>query len=257
MTTHPFDAAAPTYDADFTQHPLGVWLRALVREYVPFQAGQHVLELGCGTGEDALWLAGHGVRVLATDAAPAMLAITSRKAAGLPVETHHYDMNADAAAPTPPDAAYDGVFSNFGAVNCVEDRARLARQLADCVKPGGAVVLVVMGRWCAWEIGWHMTHLQPGVALRRLRRAGQAAHVGDGQTVTVWYISPGELKREFAPYFQHERTVGIGALLPPSYLAHLVERHPRTFARLARWDARYGVHLPGLSDHYLMRLRRV
>ena len=45
-----------------------------------FQPGDQVLELGCGTGEDAIWLAKRGVRVLATDGSPAMLEATARKA---------------------------------------------------------------------------------------------------------------------------------------------------------------------------------
>src|SRR5574341_1364692 len=62
---HPFDAAALTYDEIFTQRRLGSWLREMVRERLPFQPGDHILELGCGTGEDALWLAQRGISVTA------------------------------------------------------------------------------------------------------------------------------------------------------------------------------------------------
>ena len=53
-----------------------VW-RQLARAFAP---GQHMLELGCGTGEDAVWLAQHGLTVTATDASSAMLEQTRRKA---------------------------------------------------------------------------------------------------------------------------------------------------------------------------------
>ncbi|MBI5671403.1 MAG: class I SAM-dependent methyltransferase [Chloroflexi bacterium] len=84
---HPFDPLAPTYDSDFTDTAIGRYLRGRVQARLTqhFKAGDHVLELGCGTGEDALWLAGRGVSVLATDTSAAMLDITLAKAAGYPL----------------------------------------------------------------------------------------------------------------------------------------------------------------------------
>lgn len=248
---HPFDAAAATYDADFTERRLAVWLRQMVRAHVPFRAGERVLELGCGTGEDARWLSERGVHVTATDASAEMLALTRAKA--LDVTVQQLDMN---ALPPPGDMQYDGVFSNFGALNCVEDLPALAAWLAPQVR--GKLVFVVMGRWCPWEIGWHLAHLQPRTAFRRMGAGGIPAQVGDGVTVRVWYPSPHELRRAFAPHFRTVQTVGIGTLLPPSYLDHLVERWPGTFARFAAWDRRFGKSwlMRTFNDHYLMVLAR-
>ena len=47
----------------------------------PLKAGERVLELNCGTGEDAVHLARRGVRVLATDNSPRMLAAARSKIA--------------------------------------------------------------------------------------------------------------------------------------------------------------------------------
>ncbi len=79
----PFDGAAATYDATFTSTRLGRWLRDAVhvRLAALFPAGSRVLELGCGTGEDAVWLAQRGVRVVATDASPLMVQVALQKAA--------------------------------------------------------------------------------------------------------------------------------------------------------------------------------
>ena len=78
-----FDAVAAAYDAQFSEQRLGRWLRAAVHRQLAdwVQPGDRVLELGCGTGEDALWLARRGAQVTATDASPAMLEIAARKAA--------------------------------------------------------------------------------------------------------------------------------------------------------------------------------
>jgi len=82
-----FDTLAPSYDATFSDTLIGRYLRGRVHTRLEayFQAGDQVLELGCGTGEDALYLASRGVQVLATDVSEGMLEITRVKAAGNPL----------------------------------------------------------------------------------------------------------------------------------------------------------------------------
>jgi SAM-dependent methyltransferase len=276
--SHPFGATATEYDVAFTQTRLGCWLREAVWKLLAtvFYPGDHVLELGCGTGEDAIWLAKRGVHVVATDAAPAMLDTTCRKAeaagvtdcltftqldltdigywiSGIGELVQSENPKSEIRNPK-----FDGAFSNFGAFNCVPDRRPIAEALSRWVRPGGHVVLVVMGPFCPWEIAWHLLHGEVGTAFRRLR-SGIEAQIGEGAVVHVWYPSPRRLQAEFAPHFRHLKTVGIGVLLPPSYLSHLVERWPGWFERMAAWDRRLGQVFPWtwLNDHYLVVFERV
>ena len=133
----------------------------------------------------------------------------------------------------------------------------MATALARWVRPGGRVALVVMSPICPWEIGWYALHGQMRNALRRFR-SGDAAHLGNGASVRVWYPSPRRLRAEFAAHFRPLHIAGIGLLLPPSYLSHLVERWPRPFARLAAWERHLARRFPWtwLNDHYLMILER-
>lgn len=254
----PFDAIASTYDETFTNRQPGIWLRDMVRSYVPFQEGDHVLELGCGTGEDAVWLAQRGVQVTATDVSANMLQRAEQKINALKlsklIHLSYLDMNEPNL--TPANTQYDGVFSNFGAVNCVADRHQLARFLSQQVRVDGTVILVLMGRLCIWEIGWYLLHGDAKTAFRRFR-SGELAHVGAGDDIQVWFPSPTQLCREFAPWFRHEFTAGIGTLLPPSYLDHLVERWQRAFVAIAGIDRQLGRHLFNLSDHYLVVFKRI
>ena len=50
------------------------------------------------------------------------------------------------------DESFDGAFSNFGALNCVQDLAAACRDLARLLKPGATALLCWMGPCCLWEI---------------------------------------------------------------------------------------------------------
>ena len=76
-----FDHIATDYDAQFTNTAVGRLQRAVVQAYLETKTkpGIAVLELNCGTGEDAIWLAQKGCTVLATDISSQMVAATAAK----------------------------------------------------------------------------------------------------------------------------------------------------------------------------------
>src|SRR6185503_9043977 len=77
-----FDGLAQDYDAQFTATALGRTLRAMAwrRFERTFARCNYLLDIGCGTGEDAIRLASLGHRVLATDASPQMVRVATAKA---------------------------------------------------------------------------------------------------------------------------------------------------------------------------------
>jgi len=257
-----FDALATGYDAAFTDTPLGRRLRGRVWDCLErhLKPSQHVLELGCGTGEDAVWLARHGIYVTATDASAIMLEITRRKAAeaniAYRVATRQLAIqDIDATSFT---VKFDGVLSDFGALNCVRQFDALARALGQLVRPGGWMVLVVMGPWCPWEIIWFLLHGHPRAALRRLWPGGIEAEVG-GRKMHVIYPAAGRLIRAFAPEFRLLRLWGLGVALPTTDAANLINRRPRLLNLLDRLETRLAGVFPFqlLGDHYVLEMERL
>ena len=254
-----FDAVASAYDRSFTHTRLGRWLRAAVWERlaIHFQPGMRVLELGCGTGEDALWLARRGVRVTATDASSAMLQVAAEKAraAGL-AEVIDFRLLALPGG-DPGGAGFDGALSNFGVLNCVADLRGVAAWLAGALRPRSRAVLVVMGPWCPWEVVWFLAHGDVRTAFRRLRRDGVRSAVA-GQPLHVWYHPPGRLRDAFVPWFHVLGLRGVGVFLPPSAVGSLVERRAAWFEPLRAVEARLAGAWPFrlLGDHYLVELER-
>jgi ubiquinone/menaquinone biosynthesis C-methylase UbiE len=223
LTSATFDPVATTYDDEFTRTPIARLMRQAVwaRMDTHFHMGMRVLELGCGTGEDALHLAQRGIHVTATDASENMLAVTQRKAESMGVwglvETQQLDMNALDSSFIPHPSSFDGVLSNFGALNCVTNYPLLITHLHQWTKPHARLLFVVMGPFCPWEIVWHLAHLQPRQAFRRFARNGALAHVGEN-SVRAFYPSPAKLIKLCAPYFEPLRVSGLGVLLPPPYV---------------------------------------
>jgi SAM-dependent methyltransferase len=255
----PFDSMAADYDASFTASAIGQHMRAATwrRLDAAFRPGEHVLELACGTGEDAVHLGKRGVRVLATDVSPNMVAVARAKVqhAGLArlVDVAEIAIE-NLARRLPAEGAFDGVVSNFGGLNCVEDLAGVARALAALLRPGGRALLCLMGPAVPWEWAWYLAHGQPDKALRRLQRGGAQWH-----GLTIRYPSISAVRRAFAPHFAQRRVAAIGALVPPSYAQGWADRHPRLLAALARWERRAETlpPLPWLADHYLIELERL
>lgn len=257
--TAAFDDLAASYDATFTDTPLGRLLRDRVWARVDplVGPGTRVLELNCGTGEDAAHLASLGAVVLATDAAADMVAATRAKAdrrgVGERVATAAIAIESlDVLDVDPFGGPFDLVLSDFGGINCVADLPRIGPALARLVRPGGSVVLVVMGPVVPWEWGWYLVRRQPGRAFRRFRRSTE------WRGMTIRYPSPRTVARALGPAFRVESVAPIGVVLPPSYVGEWVAARPALLRTLARWENRVD-RVPGaawLGDHYLVHLRR-
>lgn len=258
-TSTPFDALAASYDQTFTDTPIGRWLRTRTQARLAahFKAGDRVLELGCGTGSDALFLAQRGVIVTATDASETMLAVARAKiGTDLPVIFAHLDLNALSPAVFC-DNLYDGAFASFGPINAVADLSALAAWLATRVRAASLICLGVMGPLCLWEIGWHTLHGDFRTAKRRL--SGQAQFTPpNSPAMTVYYPSIRALTRAFAPWFVRSHVESLGLFLPPSDVYSAIERCPRLLRLLTALET----HLAGVpllarfADHYWIELVR-
>jgi SAM-dependent methyltransferase len=247
-----FDKLAAEYDHGFTRTVLGERLRCAVwrRLDALFASGDRILELACGTGEDAVHLGGRGVRVLATDASPEMVRVAREKVerAGLAgVEVRQLAVEELDRLDEPP---FDGVLSDFGGLNCVADLPAAGQTLAARLRPGAVAVLCVMGPLVPWEWVWF---LGQGKSFRRLTRGGV-----EWRGLRVRYPSIRTLRQALSPSFRMRRVAALGALLPPPYAEGWAARHPRLIDRLDRWERRLETvpPLPWLADHYLMELER-
>lgn len=250
-----FDALARSYDTVFTNSVLGRRYREATWRWLDaaFEAGQQVLEIGCGTGEDAIHLARRGVRVVATDPSPAMIDATRAKSEAAGVNHLVTALQTDAEHIHDLVGKFDGAFSSFGALNLVPQLQTVADRLAERLRPRARLVLGIMGPLVPWEWAWFLLHGQPAKAFRRLRRGGVRWH-----ELTVRYPTPGTTRRVFGGKFRYLRAGALGALVPPPYAEEWARRHPRLTGTLDRWERTVESvpPLPWLADHYQMEFVR-
>lgn len=112
--------------------------RFLVAEVAGLRPGT-ALDLACGAGRNAVWLAAQGWRVTAVDFSGVALRMARGLAADRGVEVDWIE--ADVATWVPPARAYDLVCVFYLQLPAAERRTALARA-ADAVRPGGTLLVV-------------------------------------------------------------------------------------------------------------------
>ena len=268
-----FDTIASEYDKSFTHTALGRSMREriwalLTHRVTSSHPVSKVLELNCGTGEDALWLARQGWRVLATDVSAEMVEVARAKAAAQlsescqlsessPAEKRlQFQMCSFTEISRFSGEKFDLVFSNFGGLNCAspEDLKKLSLDLQKLIAPGGVFVAVVMSRFCWQETLYFLLKGKPREAFRRWNRKPVNAHLDEKITVPTWYFSPNEIQRYFSD-FQVKRVLPVGFWLPPSYLNPFFEKRPRLLGFLNFLEKNCTpAWLAPASDHFLICL---
>jgi SAM-dependent methyltransferase len=258
-TQRAFDSVAADYDGPRGNNELIQRMRLTLWDTVHSQlpGGARLLDLGCGTGIDALEFAKRGFHVVATDWSPQMVERTRARveaaALGSRVTATHLGIQQlDQLG-----GEFDGIYSNFGPLNCAPDLGAVAAECARLLRPGGRLVFSVMGRICPWELGHY--------ALRgRFKRAGVRAARGatavgmNRHTIWTYYYLPREFYAAFAEHFSLESYRALSLFMPPPYLVDYYRRHTNWCERLGRLDDRLGglPLLRGMGDHFLIVMQR-
>jgi SAM-dependent methyltransferase len=109
--------------------------------------GQHVLDLGTGTGSAAIQAAPRvapGGRVLGVDISPEMLALARRRATALSLHNVNFEEGRGEALPAA-DRSHDVVLASLSLMYVI-DRSAAGREIARVLRPGGRLVAAVWAK---------------------------------------------------------------------------------------------------------------
>jgi SAM-dependent methyltransferase len=256
-----FDQIASSYDETFTYTEVGKKQRNIVWNYLertlPADAHLDILELNCGTGEDALFLANRGNMVTATDVSEEMLNITNEKILknGLEKQVQTQKVDIEEFNASIFDKKFDLIFSNFDGLNCVDEGVlgKLSNEFKVLLNVKGRIILVLMPRFCLWESIYFITKLKLNESLRR-SRAGYTTAKVKGSDVKTFYYSPSIIAKKFSNNFIVKKIIPIGFFIPPSYLNNYFTKKKRALNLLTSLDggSSHFSFLSKAADHFLI-----
>lgn len=254
QTAKVFDAHAADYDGVFTNTSIGIRQRAKVYsrvEAIFLDEGASVLEINCGTGEDAHYFISKGVTWLPTDISKNMVHQANLKLKDQNAET------IDAHAAIEKYGKYHNtIFSNFGGLNCLNDNelSNLFELSSRQQNPNSRFIAVIMPKFCFMEGLYHLSAFKWRKLFRRANKNGLLVNV-QGSKVHTFYHRPSRVKAHLIKNdYDIELVKPIAVAIPPSYLSNKLTDGSillRIFDALDRLLCRIS-GLSGVSDHFII-----
>lgn len=255
-----FSAQAPLFDEYEQRNAILQWMRKQIYSACDkyLKPGDSILDINAGTGIDAVHFAQQGHSVFAADIAEGMIAGIQKKIEALNLSQHIQTQrlsytNLKLLQPN----KFHFVLSNFGGLNCVSNLQPIAEQLKQLLHPNGIVTLVIMPKFCLWE----MLHFFKGnfsLAFRRLRKNGSIAHV-EGHYFLTYYHSVSTVIKSFGKKFKVLEIRGLASLVPPPYMETFPQKYPRIYKLLTIVDELIAPFPPfnRCADHYILTLQYI
>lgn len=255
-----FDIVAKDYDQNFTYSNIGVLQRKQVykylEKYILNTKKQTVLEINCGTGEDAFWFAEKGHKVLATDASKEMISVARNKAEFQNVIFQHLQIQKLNQLEN--EEFYDLIFSNFGGLNCLskQEFSLFLNHSKKLLKEDGNLIMVIMSKNCVWD-NLYLLFKAKWQHLGRRNTINSIPVNVNGHKVNTWYYNPNDilnLRNETLNLVDYRP---VGFFIPPSYLESYFKNKSLLLKFLGWLDkcvSRFSF-LARFSDHYLIHLK--
>jgi SAM-dependent methyltransferase len=217
-----YDAIAAEYDI---RQAGDEWMRTRLHQHYlrAFRPGERVLDIGCGTGTDALELARHGIHVLGIDGSAGMVAQAHQRTTASGFSACVLAIEDIGAL----NETFDGAYSSFASLSTV-DLALFAHDVATLLEPRARLVVHMLNRFSLWE--------------RRVSPPRRVFIIGRHAVEHRLYFADDAYRRYFAQDFVLREAYALGSLRPP----HTVRRVPRPVVGMLEWlDVRVG-RLPGV-----------
>jgi ubiquinone/menaquinone biosynthesis C-methylase UbiE len=256
-----FGKQAAVFDSVYLDDTIIQYKRGRVRAHVNkyISPRSRILELNAGTGEDAVFFAGMGHRVHATDISRGMLHVLENKVRDKKMTDSitHEQCSFTSLECLMDKGPYDHIFSNFAGLNCTHHLDKVLASFAPLLKKDGTVTLVILPGFCLWEFlllfkGKFRT------AFRRWTGKKGAASRVEGEYFTCWYYNPSYVTGHLKNDFELLNIEGLCTLVPPSYLVGFAEKYPRVYRFLLNAENKLKSTWPWriIGDYYIISLRK-
>ncbi len=218
-----FDSAADEYDFTINRNYINSWVRRRsIQELLRLSRPEDVLlEIGCGTGAEAIEISKSVKGIVATDISERMLEIFQKKILAKKLALRIIPARAKVSVISCvedllPNGAVRIAYSFNGALNCEPDIDRVPEELTRIIEPEGYFVCSIRNTMCLPEYLSHALALQFNKMASRKQQPIMVS-VG-GIDIPSYYSPPSKFLETFKPHFRLRKLIGLPAFLPPAYL---------------------------------------
>lgn len=255
-----FTRQSKVFDNLYNTDGIIQYKRQRVREHILrfAKASDSMLELNCGTGEDALFFSGKGFHVHATDISTGMLEIFQNKidtcgSGNISIEQCSFTELSSLKNTGP----FNYIYSNLGGLNCTSALGKVLNSLKGITASGGVVTLVIISKFCLWETLLLFKGKFKTAFRRFFNKKGTSAHV-EGKYFKCRYYSPSFIEKHMQKDFEWLQTEGLCTIVPPSYIEHFAEKHPQLFSFLKQKENKLKSRWPWktIGDYFIISFKR-
>ena len=259
-----FDSASDEYDFTIRQNFINVWIRnRSIKELLSLtRPDDTLLEIGCGTGVEAIEISKRVRGIVATDISSKMLSILDHKIMVRnlmgkiePVRLGAWEIRS--ASKYLPNGKVRVAYSFNGALNCELKIREFPAELWKIMEPGGLFLCSIRNTFCLSEAITHAAVLQ---LARMAPRKKQPVMVSvGGVDIPSYYYAPGGFAKLFEPYFKSRKMIGLPGLMPPAYLSSVYVKLRSALFFLETAEGALASHYPlnRVGDQTLILFERV
>lgn len=211
-----FTSATEHYDEKISKNFINLLIRDIeVSVLSKYVKGEHrVLEIGCGTGQEALrLLRSSKVCIDCIDISNGMLKFATDKIKRAGIADRFNAIRLDAADLSGLRQKYDLIYSFNGALNTEPRIGQFSMKLLDVLKEGGYFIFSVRNRYCVSDF-IYSTFRGKGNRIKLRLRGYVDVPVGDA-TVYSRYYSYNEINSMFRDSMELIEVVGLGNIIFP------------------------------------------
>ncbi len=259
-----FDSAAEEYDFTISNNYINTWIRErTIHELLRLAQPEDILvEIGCGTGAEAIAIAMRVSKIIATDISAQMINLLTTKIRAKGLTGKIIPFLASASEISTISNVLNGqkpriVYSFNGALNCEPRLTNFVDGLHSILADDGYFVCTIRNSLCLTEAIAHAAVLQFD---RMAPRKEQPIMVSvGGLDIPSVYYSPSAFARAFSGKFKLEKLIGLPSLLPPAYLSDYYVKFKRITGILEKFETVLSGHFPlnRLGDQTLFIFKKV
>jgi 2-polyprenyl-3-methyl-5-hydroxy-6-metoxy-1,4-benzoquinol methylase len=211
-------------------------IHEILNKYISKKNGK-VLDIGCGTGIDAQFLASLGVDVYAVDSSEGMLyeaanqLLNTKEEIRNKIELRRMTISPDNIANLISNVKANQLVLSFGVINFIQDIDSLFFSIGSSLEDGGICIVTSLTKSSLWDrilkIGYKRAGKQP-----------KNVFIG-GVSVKVWFWDCRDILIASKRFFDPIDIIGIGYIYPPPYLDKYIRQHPKVQEMLWKVDRKY------------------